>query len=171
MPTYVLNLEALPTWVVPNTINCSDTILVPSRYGIRCAQVLVTKEDFRDQKTLANLRCLPKSTCTCVLGFADVPFSLESRNAMFLFGRPPTCLPHAMCARRYLKVKFHFLRFTTGVHVETCANRDTLSELLSMRIIPIINENDAISPPATENADLEGTASTFRLHVQSNPNP
>eukprot|EP00041_Stephanoeca_diplocostata_P019593 m.425225 g.425225 ORF g.425225 m.425225 type:complete len:748 (-) comp21343_c0_seq2:435-2678(-) len=62
------------------------------QYGIRCAQVLVTREDFRDQKTLANLR-------------------------------------------------------------------DTLSELLSMRIIPIINENDAISPPATENADLEGVIS------------
>lgn len=37
--------------------------------------------------------------------------------------------------------------------------QDTLSELLAMRIIPIINENDAISPPARENADLAGVIS------------
>lgn len=37
--------------------------------------------------------------------------------------------------------------------------QDTLSELLAMRIIPIINENDVISPPAKENADLDGVIS------------
>jgi glutamate 5-kinase len=37
--------------------------------------------------------------------------------------------------------------------------QETLSELLAMRIIPIINENDAISAPAKENADLEGVIS------------
>jgi len=62
------------------------------QYGIQLAQVLVTKNDFRDPRILQNLQ-------------------------------------------------------------------ETLSELLAMRIIPIINENDAISAPAKENADLEGVIS------------
>eukprot|EP00040_Diaphanoeca_grandis_P016824 m.87268 g.87268 ORF g.87268 m.87268 type:complete len:753 (+) comp26054_c0_seq1:131-2389(+) len=37
--------------------------------------------------------------------------------------------------------------------------RATMGELMQMGIIPIINENDAISPPATANADLEGVIS------------
>ena len=36
---------------------------------------------------------------------------------------------------------------------------DTINELLAMRVIPIVNENDAISPPGVLGADLDGVIS------------
>eukprot|EP01147_Barroeca_monosierra_P010226 gene10226-2382_t len=65
-----------------------------SQYGITCAQVLVTKNDFRARSTLTHLT-------------------------------------------------------------------DTLNELLSMNVIPVINENDAVSPPGIQNADMEGVISVL----------
>lgn len=65
-----------------------------AQYGIICAQVLVTKNDFKDRNTLNHLR-------------------------------------------------------------------ETLDELLRMDVIPIINENDAVSPPPTQSADLEGVISVL----------
>jgi delta-1-pyrroline-5-carboxylate synthetase len=62
------------------------------QYGITCAQVLVTKNDFRDRQTLMHLRA-------------------------------------------------------------------TMGELIRFGVIPIVNENDAVSPPAEEGADLEGVIS------------
>eukprot|EP00052_Salpingoeca_macrocollata_P004629 m.42514 g.42514 ORF g.42514 m.42514 type:complete len:772 (+) comp14345_c0_seq1:47-2362(+) len=59
-----------------------------SEYGITCAQVLVTKNDFKSRSTVDNLK-------------------------------------------------------------------DTINQLLAMNVVPIINENDAISPPRLD-ADLEG---------------
>ena len=35
----------------------------------------------------------------------------------------------------------------------------TIDALLKMGIVPIINENDAIAPPATADADLDGVLS------------
>ena len=65
-----------------------------SQYGVSCAQVLVTKNDFKDRNTLLHLR-------------------------------------------------------------------ETVDELLRMDVIPIINENDAVSPPGTEGADLDGVISVL----------
>ncbi|EGD76772.1 aldehyde dehydrogenase 18 family [Salpingoeca rosetta] len=65
-----------------------------SQYGITCAQVLVTKNDFRARSTVNNLT-------------------------------------------------------------------DTLNELLSMNVIPVINENDAVSPPGMQDADLDGVLSVL----------
>lgn len=65
-----------------------------SQYGVTCAQVLVTKNDFKDRNTLLHLR-------------------------------------------------------------------ETVDELLRMDVIPIINENDAVSPPGAEGADLEGVISVL----------
>ena len=62
------------------------------QYGISCAQVLVTKNDFRSRQTVEHLSA-------------------------------------------------------------------TMDELMRMNVIPIINENDAISPPGSIDADLEGVLS------------
>ncbi|EDQ93056.1 uncharacterized protein MONBRDRAFT_19302 [Monosiga brevicollis MX1] len=63
-----------------------------SQYGITCAQVLVTKNDFRDRRTLTHLN-------------------------------------------------------------------ETMNALLNIDVVPIINENDAVSPPAEDGADLDGVIS------------
>ena len=63
-----------------------------AQYGVSCAQILVTKNDFKHRSTVDNLR-------------------------------------------------------------------ETINELLIMNVIPIINENDAISPPGNVGADLEGVLS------------
>ncbi len=63
-----------------------------AQYGITCAQILVTKNDFKHRSTVDNLR-------------------------------------------------------------------ETINELLLMNVIPIINENDAISPPGNVGADIEGVLS------------
>lgn len=62
------------------------------QYGIMSAQVLVTKNDFKDRKTLEHLR-------------------------------------------------------------------QTMNELMGIGVVPIINENDAVSPPGEEGADLDGVIS------------
>ena len=63
-----------------------------AQYGITCAQILVTKNDFKHRSTVDNLR-------------------------------------------------------------------DTINDLLLMNVVPIINENDAVSPPGNVGADLQGVLS------------
>lgn len=57
------------------------------------------------------------------------------------------------CAQ-VLVTKNDFLSRQTMIHLG-----ETLNELMRTNVVPIINENDAIAPPGTINADLEGVLS------------
>jgi delta-1-pyrroline-5-carboxylate synthetase len=81
-----------------------------SQYGLYCAQVLITKRDFKNEKTLMHLQ-------------------------------------------------------------------QTIDELLSLGVIPILNENDAVAQPPVADADIRGVISVkdndslaARLAAQINAN-
>nr|CAD7452185.1 unnamed protein product [Timema tahoe] len=85
-----------------------------AQYGVKLAQVLVTKPDFYNEETRRNLF----STLLCLQVLVTKPdfYNEETRRNLF----------------------------------------STLSELISLNIVPIINTNDAVSPPPQADDDLAG---------------